>query len=75
MIYLPGLALYEHSPVGKAWFELMLNYLIGVTNGFGFDEGWNEGPGYGNSKMKWLMNATVYFDTALKERLDKLKVL
>jgi hypothetical protein len=62
-----GLALYEHSEIGREWFELMLNYLIGVTNGFGFDEAWNEGPGYGNSKMKWLMNATLYFDTALPE--------
>ena len=59
------LAIYEHSAVGKECFDLMLNYLIGVTNGFGFDEGWNEGPGYGNSKMKWLMNASIYFDTAL----------
>ena len=60
-----GLALYEHSALGRQWYELMLNYLIGVTNGFGFDESWNEGPGYGTSKMKWLMNATLYFDTAL----------
>jgi hypothetical protein len=59
------LAIYEHSAIGRACFDLMLNYLIGVTNGFGFDEGWNEGPGYGNSKMKWLMNASLYFDTAL----------
>ncbi|HIE52294.1 MAG TPA: DUF4962 domain-containing protein [Armatimonadetes bacterium] len=62
-----GLALYEHSPLGKECFDLMLNYLIGVTNGFGFDEAWNEGPGYGNSKMKWLLNATLYYDTALPE--------
>ena len=60
-----GLALYEHSPMGKTCFDLMLNYLIGITNGFGFDEAWNEGPGYGTSKMKWLLNATVYYDTAL----------
>jgi len=66
-----GLALYEHSAVGKSWFELILNYLIGITNGFGFDEGWNEGPGYGNSKMKWLMNATIYFDTALNANLGR----
>jgi len=62
-----GLALYEHSDIGREWLDLMLNYLIGVTNGFGFDEAWNEGPGYGNSKMKWLMNASIYFDTALPE--------
>lgn len=62
-----GLALYEHSEIGREWFDLMLNYLIGVTNGFGFDEAWNEGAGYGTSKFKWLMNATMYFDTALPE--------
>ena len=60
-----GLVLYEHSEIGREWFELMLNYLIGVTSGFGFDEAWNEGAGYGTSKCKWLMNATMYFDTAL----------
>ena len=62
-----GLALYEHSPVGQQCFELMLNYLIGVTNGFGPDEAWNEGPGYGTSKLKWLMHATIYYDTALPQ--------
>jgi len=59
------------ATIGKAWFELILNYLIGVTNGFGFDEAWNEGPGYGNSKMKWLMNASIYFDTALNANLGR----
>lgn len=58
------LALYEHSQIAKDAFDLGVNYLIGVTNGFGFEEGWNEGAGYGNSKMKWLLNATIYFDTA-----------
>ena len=62
-----GLALYEHSEVGREWFDLILNYLIGVTCGHGFDEAWNEGPGYGTSKCKWLMNATMYFDTTLPQ--------
>lgn len=62
-----GLVLYEHSAVGREWFELMLNYLIGITCGHGFDEAWNEGAGYGTSKCKWLMNATMYFDTALPD--------
>jgi hypothetical protein len=62
-----GLALYEHSQVGREWFDLILNYLIGVTCGHGFDEAWNEGAGYGTSKCKWLMNATIYFDTTLPQ--------
>lgn len=62
-----GLALYEHSEIGREWFDLILNYLIGVTCGHGFDEAWNEGPGYGTSKCKWLMNATMYFDTSLPQ--------
>jgi hypothetical protein len=62
-----GLALYEHSEIGRQWFGLILNYLIGITCGHGFDEAWNEGPGYGTSKCKWLMNATMYFDTTLPQ--------
>ena len=62
-----GLALYEHSQIGREWFDLILNYLIGVTCGHGFDEAWNEGAGYGTSKCKWLMNATMYFDTSLSQ--------
>ncbi len=62
-----GLVLYEHSEIGREWFELMLNYLIGVTCGFGFDEAWNEGAGYGSSKLKWLTHASLYFDMAIPE--------
>jgi len=62
-----GLALYEHSEIGRQWHDLILNYLIGITCGHGFDEAWNEGPGYGTSKCKWLMNATMYFDTSLPQ--------
>ena len=62
-----GLVLYEHSAVGREWFDLMLNYLIGVTCGYGFDEAWNEGAGYGSSKNKWLTNASLYFDSALPD--------
>jgi hypothetical protein len=60
-----GVVLAEHSEVGREWFDLMVNYLIGVTCGYGFDEAWNEGAGYGTSKNKWLTNASLYFDTAL----------
>ena len=62
-----GLVLYEHSAIGREWFDVALNYLIGITCGFGFDEAWNEGPGYGSSKCKWMTNASLYFDTALPE--------
>ncbi len=62
-----GLVLYEHSEVGREWFDLMLNYMIGVTCGFGFDEAWNEGAGYGSSKNKWLTNASLYFDSTLPD--------
>lgn len=62
-----GLVLYEHSAVGRRWFEIALNYLIGINCGFGFDQGWNEGAGYGTSKAKWLINATCYYDSALPD--------
>jgi hypothetical protein len=60
-----ALALYEHSPVARQWYDLIVNYLVGVTCGHGFDECWNEGPGYGTSKCKWLTNASLYFDATI----------
>ena len=66
-----GLVLLGHSQIGREWSELMLHHLIGITNNFGLDEGWNEGAGYGLSKMKWLLNATIYADTALDAELGK----
>ena len=60
-----ALALYEHSPVARQWYDLILNYMIGISSGHGFDQAWNEGPGYGSSKFKWFMNASIYYDTAL----------
>ncbi|MHC4187484.1 MAG: DUF4962 domain-containing protein, partial [Planctomycetota bacterium] len=53
-----GLVLYEHSEIGRKWFDVMLNYIIGVTSAHGFDGAWNEGAGYGASKAKWLTNAS-----------------
>ncbi|MCZ7646483.1 MAG: DUF4962 domain-containing protein [Planctomycetota bacterium] len=47
--------------------EFGLHWLVGITNGFGTEDGWNEGPGYGNSKMQWLMNAVAYCDLARPE--------
>lgn len=60
-----ALVLYEHSPIAREWYDLILNYMIGISNGHGFDEAWNEGPGYGSSKFKWFMHASIYYDTAL----------
>lgn len=68
MVTLPAtLAIYEDSLVAREAFKLGVNYLIGVTNGFGFHEAWNEGLQYGVSKLKWLMNATIYFDTVFPQ--------
>lgn len=60
-----ALAIADESDVAREALELGLHYLIGITNGFGADEGWNEGPGYGNGKMKWLMATAICCDTAL----------
>ena len=68
MVTLPGaLAIYEESAIARDAFHIGLNYLIGITNGMGEDQAWNEGPGYGNGKMKWLMDATCYLNTAVPE--------
>lgn len=68
MTTIPGcVAIYEHSEAARLGLNLGINYLIGITNGFGLDEGWNEGPGYGNGKMKWLMDAVCYCDMAFPE--------
>ena len=66
-----GLALYEHSALGRKWYDISVNYLAGISCGHGFDEAWNEGAGYGTSKCKWLANATLYYDTALNAGFGK----
>jgi len=60
-----ALAICDESEVARRALELIIHYIIGITNGFGEDECWNEGAGYGNGKMKWLMDATWYLQTAL----------
>jgi len=66
MVSIPGMiAICDESQVARDALEVSLNYLIGITNGYGEDEGWNEGPGYGNGKMKWLTDATWYAQTAI----------
>lgn len=62
-----ALAAYEDSPNARLCFALGVNYMVGVGSGHGPDEGWNEGPGYGNSKFAWLTNATSYLDSVFPE--------
>ncbi len=55
-----SLALYERSQVARDFVEMGLNYLVGVTSGFGPEEAWNEGLSYGNGKCATLLDATLY---------------
>ncbi|MFQ5808400.1 MAG: heparinase II/III family protein, partial [Armatimonadota bacterium] len=55
-----ALALYERSQVAREFVEGGLHYLVGVTNGFGPEEAWNEGLSYGNGKCATLLDATLY---------------
>ncbi len=67
-VSLPGMiAIADESEIAAEAMGIVLNYLIGVTSGFGPDEAWNEGPGYGNGKMKWLTDATWIAQTAIPE--------
>ena len=58
-----ALSCYEEAEVARTAFHLGVNYMVGVGSAHGFDEGWNEGPGYGNSKLAWLTNAACYLDS------------
>jgi len=62
-----ALAIYEDSHVARECFHLCVNWMVGVGSAHGFDEGWNEGPGYGNSKLKWLTNSMLYLDSVFPE--------
>jgi hypothetical protein len=62
-----ALATYEHSEVAREFCEMGLNYLVGVTNGFGWEEAWNEGLSYGNWKCATLLDATCYAAMTLPE--------
>ncbi len=62
-----ALACYEDSPEARECFDLGVNWLVGVSSGHGFDEGWNEGPGYGGSKFRWLMHSVAYLDSVFPE--------
>ncbi|MBT4821180.1 MAG: hypothetical protein HON70_36050, partial [Lentisphaerae bacterium] len=64
MVTMAGaLAVCDELPIARKALEIGLHYIVGITSGHGEDEGWNEGPGYGNGKMKWLMDATAYLQT------------
>ena len=62
-----ALAAYEDSPNARLCFDLGVNYMVGVGSSHGFDEGWNEGPGYGNSKFAWLTDSMCYLDSVFPE--------
>ena len=62
-----ALAVYDELPIAREVVDLGLHYLIAITNGFGEDEAWNEGPAYGSSKFGLLVNTSLYVDTLLPE--------
>ena len=62
-----GLAAYEAGGVFRTTYQLAVNYYSGVNNPFGPEDSWNEGPGYGLSKFKWMMYAICYYDMSLEE--------
>lgn len=68
MVTMAGaLAICDESPIARKALDIGLHYIVGITSGHGEDEGWNEGPGYGNGKMKWLMDASAYLQVTCLE--------
>jgi hypothetical protein len=61
------LAIYEDSEHAREGFHLGINFMAGVGSAHGFSEGWNEGPGYGNSKWAWQVNAMSYLDSVFPD--------
>ncbi|MFC1607672.1 heparinase II/III family protein, partial [Candidatus Latescibacterota bacterium] len=62
-----ALAIYEEADIAKTCFHLGVNWMVGVSSSHGFDEGWTEGPGYSNSKFKWMLNGMLYLDSVFPE--------
>jgi len=62
-----ALAVAEHSEAARQFAKLGLNYLAGVANGYGPDEGWNEGVSYSNWKFSSLVATTMYAAMTLPE--------
>jgi len=60
-----ALAAYEEGGIFRTTYELAVNFLTGVNNCFGPEDAWNEGPGYGLSKFKWMVYAVCYYDMTL----------
>ncbi|MFP3903893.1 MAG: heparinase II/III family protein, partial [Armatimonadota bacterium] len=77
MVSLAGaLAICDESEIARQFAEMAIHHIIGITNSYGEDEGWNEGPGYGNGKMKWLTDAVSYLQGTLPElEINKNEVL
>ncbi|MFO7948449.1 MAG: DUF4962 domain-containing protein, partial [Armatimonadota bacterium] len=77
MVSLAGaLAICDESEIARQFAEMAIHHIIGITNSYGEDEGWNEGPGYGNGKMKWLTDAVSYLHGTLPElEINKNEVL
>ncbi|MHC4714902.1 MAG: heparinase II/III domain-containing protein, partial [Planctomycetota bacterium] len=62
-----ALAAYEDSAAAREAFHLGVNYFVGVSSAHGYEEAWNEGPGYGNSKWSWQVNSLCYLDSVFPE--------
>lgn len=62
-----ALATYEHLEVSRRVCDLGLNYLAGVTSGFGPEGSWNEGVAYGNWKCFSLLTASLYAKMTIPE--------
>jgi hypothetical protein len=58
-----ALAIDDESELAREVVELGMHYMIAVSNSYGPDEGWNEGPGYGNDKFKNLVDALIVAHT------------
>ncbi|HUW81303.1 MAG TPA: DUF4962 domain-containing protein [Phycisphaerae bacterium] len=62
-----AIAAYQESAHARECFHLGVNYMVGVGSSHGMESGSNEGPGYGNSKLAWMVNAACYLDSVFPE--------
>jgi len=61
----PGIALYELGEPFTTAYHLVANYVTAIGCPMGYEDGYNESPGYGNSKTKWWMLAASYLHCAV----------